>query len=95
MSADRSPELAETVLGGAWFVDLDRRRRGDLPETATAVAVRLGPGDGVEVCAARAGRLLDGVWHRNPLRISVHLFRARLARHDPARRWPGARVIAA
>jgi len=64
------------------------------PETATSVAVRLGSGNQVEVCAPRGlTDLLDGVWRRNPRRVSVQLSRQRLARHDPARRWPGVRVI--
>ena len=64
------------------------------PETATTVAVRLGPDDRIEVCAPHGlDDLLDGTWRRNPRRVSVRLSRARLARHDPARRWPGVRVI--
>jgi hypothetical protein len=64
------------------------------PETATSVAVRLGPDDRLEVCAPHGpDDLLDGVWRRNPRRISVQLSRARLARHDAARHWPGVCVI--
>ena len=65
------------------------------PETATSVAVRLGPDGGLEVCAPHGlDDLLDGIWRRNPRRVSVESSRARLARHDPARRWPAVRVIA-
>jgi hypothetical protein len=68
------------------------------PETATAVAVRLEPrgaaGSGIEICAPLGlCDLLGGVWRRNPRRASLEVSLARLARHQPARRWPGVRVI--
>jgi hypothetical protein len=64
------------------------------PETATAVAVRLGPVGEVEVCAPLGVTdLLAGVWRRNPRRVSVPVSLARLARHQPAQRWPGVTVI--
>jgi len=64
------------------------------PETATSVAVRLGADDRLEICAPHGlDDLLDGVWRRNPRRISVEQSRLRLARHDPKRRWPAVRVI--
>jgi hypothetical protein len=70
------------------------------PETATAVAVRLAAGDTatvdtrIEVCAPLGlSDLLDGVWRRNPRRASLDASLARLARHQPARRWPHIRVI--
>ena len=68
------------------------------PETATAVAVRLGAGSGsgsgLEICAPYGlDDLLGGVWRRNPQRVSVAQSRARLARHDPRRRWPGVEVV--
>jgi hypothetical protein len=64
------------------------------PETATAVAVRLGPTGEIEVCAPLGlTELLAGVWRRNPRRISLERSLARLARHRPAERWPGVRVI--
>jgi hypothetical protein len=63
------------------------------PETATAVAVRLDMAGEVEVCAPLGlADLLDGVWRVNPRRVSRSTSLARLARHDPARRWPGVRV---
>lgn len=67
---------------------------GTWPETATSVAVRLtGTGD-IAVCAPLGlADLLDGVWRRNPRRISVARSRDRLARHRPARRWPGETVV--
>jgi len=64
------------------------------PETATAVVVRLGVDDEVDICAPFGlADLLNGVWRRNPRRISVERSRERLARHRPAQRWPGVRVI--
>jgi len=64
------------------------------PETATAVAVRLEPGGAIGVCAPLGlADLLGGVWRRNPARASLDVSRARLARHRPARRWPGIQVI--
>lgn len=64
------------------------------PETATAVAVRLGASDEVEVCAPLGLRdLLGGVWRRNAVRVSLDRSLARLARHRPAQRWPGVRVV--
>jgi hypothetical protein len=64
------------------------------PETATAVAVRLHRSEDIEVCAPLGlGDLLDGVWRRNPRRVSVEVSLARLARHDPKRRWQGVTVI--
>jgi hypothetical protein len=64
------------------------------PETATAVAVRRGRRDEIEICAPHGlDDLLDGIWRRNPSRITVEQSRERLARHDPGRRWPGVRVV--
>ena len=65
------------------------------PETATAVAVRLGPDDTIEIDAPFGlDDLLDGVWRRNPRRVSLEQSRARLERHQPRTRWPGVTVIA-
>jgi hypothetical protein len=67
---------------------------GTWPETATAVAVRLDADGGIDVCAPLGlADLLGGVWRRNPRRASLAVSRARLARHDPARRWPGVRIV--
>ncbi|HEX2774075.1 MAG TPA: nucleotidyltransferase family protein, partial [Micromonosporaceae bacterium] len=66
------------------------------PETATAVAVRLDDIDEVEVCAPLGlADLLDGVWRRNPRRVSLEQSQARLARHRPQERWPGVRLASA
>ncbi|MGC5383363.1 nucleotidyltransferase family protein [Micromonospora chalcea] len=64
------------------------------PEYATAVAVRLDTYDEIAVCAPHGlDDLLDGVWRRNPTRVSPEVSRQRLARHRPAERWPGVRVV--
>ncbi|MFB9238613.1 nucleotidyltransferase family protein [Plantactinospora siamensis] len=63
------------------------------PEFATAVAVRLDVDDRIAVCAPYGlSDLLDGVWRRNPARVTPERSRERLARHRPAERWPGVRV---
>lgn len=65
------------------------------PETATAVAVRIDDAEAIEICAPLgATDLLDGVWRRNPCRVTLERSRERLGRHRPAERWPGVRVIA-
>jgi hypothetical protein len=64
------------------------------PETATAVAVQLDQMGEVEVCAPLGlADLLDGIWRRNPRRVSLDVSRARLARQRPVERWPGVRVV--
>ncbi|MEO3779370.1 nucleotidyltransferase family protein [Micromonospora sp. B11E3] len=64
------------------------------PEYATAVAVRLDEHDRIDICAPHGlDDLLDGVWRRNPTRVSPDVSRQRLARHRPAARWPGVRVV--
>lgn len=64
------------------------------PETATAVAVRLDEIDEVELCAPLGlADLLDGVWRRNPRRVSLERSQARLTRHRPQERFPGVRVV--
>jgi hypothetical protein len=67
---------------------------GTWPETATAVAVQLDPHGAVHVCAPLGlADLLGGVWRRHPRRISLSRSLERLGRQDPARRWPGVRII--
>ncbi|MDG4795116.1 nucleotidyltransferase family protein [Micromonospora sp. WMMD1082] len=64
------------------------------PEYATAVAIRLDPDQHIAVCAPHGlDDLLDGVWRRNPARVSEQISQQRLARHHPAQRWPGIRII--
>ncbi|MFI9643230.1 nucleotidyltransferase family protein [Micromonospora sp. NPDC051925] len=51
-------------------------------------------GSRFEVCAPHGlDDLLDGVWRRNPARAGAEISRQRLARHRPAERWPGVRVV--
>ncbi|MEV0810410.1 nucleotidyltransferase family protein [Micromonospora sp. NPDC050200] len=65
------------------------------PEYATAVAARLDVHDKVVVCAPHGlDDLLNEVWRRNPTRVSPETSRQRLARHRPAERWSGVRVVA-
>jgi hypothetical protein len=64
------------------------------PETATAVAVRLTADAAIEICAPHGlNDLLGGVWRRNPHRITIAQSLVRLARHDPAVRWPHVTVV--
>ncbi len=64
------------------------------PEYATAVAVRLDTHHHITVCAPHGlDDLLDGIWRRNPTRVSPHTSQQRLTRHLPAQRWPRVRVI--
>jgi uncharacterized protein len=64
------------------------------PETATAVAVRLRTDDVIETCAPFGiADLLNGVWRRNPRRVSLEQSLARLERHQPQTRWPNVTVI--
>lgn len=63
------------------------------PETATCVAIRTTP-IGLDVCAPHGlADLLDGVWRRNPARVSTDNSAVRLARHRVADRWPSVTVI--
>lgn len=56
------------------------------PETATCVAVRFVDGE-LDVCAPHGlDDLLDGIWRRNPARVSAEVSSRRLERHR--RRWP-------
>jgi len=67
---------------------------GTWPETATAVVVRLGSDDRLQVCAPLGLHdLMRGVWRRNQRRVSLDESLARLARHRPAERWPRVRVV--
>jgi len=59
------------------------------PETATAVAVRRTADDAVEILAPLGlDDLVNGIHRRNPRRVSVAEYRRRMARKDPATRWP-------
>ncbi|MGI5521842.1 nucleotidyltransferase family protein [Micromonospora sp. CA-259024] len=64
------------------------------PEYATAVGVRLDADGQVAVCAPYGlDDLLDGVWRRNPSRVSSEISRQRLARHRPVERWPSVGIV--
>ena len=68
---------------------------GTWPETATAIAMRLEDDGAIEICAPfGVTDLMQGVWRRNPRRVSLDESLARLRRHNPSQRWPGVRVIA-
>lgn len=63
-------------------------------DAVTAAAVPVVAAQRLEICAPWGlDDLLDGVWRHNPRRITVPLSRARLARQQPSRRWPGVRAI--
>jgi uncharacterized protein len=63
------------------------------PDTATAIAVRK-RGEAIELIAPLGlDDLLDGVWRRNPARVTLDEWERRVSRKAPAERWPGVRVI--
>ena len=64
------------------------------PEYATCVAVTRSDDGDVRVGAPYGlDDLLDGVWRRNPRRVTPEEYRRRLSRKDPALRWPGVLVL--
>ncbi|HEX6539877.1 MAG TPA: nucleotidyltransferase family protein [Candidatus Dormibacteraeota bacterium] len=64
------------------------------PEYATCVAVRRTSSGSWDVAAPHGlDDLLDGVWRRNPTRVTEAEYEARLRRKDPGRLWPGVRVL--
>ncbi len=64
------------------------------PEFATSVAVRLTDAGSMDVIAPLGlDDLLDGIWRRNPSRVTLAEARRRLARKNVARRWPGVQVV--
>lgn len=67
---------------------------GTWPETATAVAVRADETQRITVRAPLGlDDLLDGIWRRNPRRVTAEQSRNRLQRHQPSERWPAVRVL--
>jgi hypothetical protein len=63
------------------------------PEKAAAVAVRLARDGSLKVCApVGLDDLLDGVWRRNPTRVTEQEYLRRLIAKRPQDRWPGVRV---
>ena len=64
------------------------------PERASAVAVRLDAHGEIEVLAPYGlDDLLDGVWRRNPVRVTDAEWQARLDRKRPRERWPGITLV--
>ncbi len=64
------------------------------PEVATSVAVRLLDDDRVEFIAPFGlDDLLDGIYRRNPRRITLAEYRRRLAAKQVPERWPSVRVL--
>jgi hypothetical protein len=64
------------------------------PETATAVAVRLLPDDGLKVIAPLGlDDLFAMIWRRNPRQITVEIFRKRLEEKRVSEAWPKVTVI--
>ena len=69
---------------------------GTFPETATAVAVRLLPDDGLTVVAPCGLDDLLGLVHRhNPRRASVEIYEQRLASKRITERWPRVTIVPA
>jgi len=67
---------------------------GTWPETATSVAVRLLPDDRLHIVApCGLTDLLNGILRRNPRRVSIAQFQARLAAKRIRARWPSVRVV--
>jgi uncharacterized protein len=67
---------------------------GTWPETCTSVALRLRPDGGLDVIAPCGLEDLFGlVVRRNPRRVTVERYLARLAEKRPAERWPGVTVV--
>jgi hypothetical protein len=63
------------------------------PETATAVAIRL-DSNAIQVASPLGlSDLLCGVWRRNPARVTVEEYNARIERKRPSGRWPGVTVV--
>jgi len=63
------------------------------PEYAACVAVRHGDAGSLLLLAPHGlDDLLDGVWRRNPTRVTPEEYERRFRRKDPASRWTGVRV---
>ena len=67
---------------------------GTWPETATSIAVRLDPDEGLLVVAPFGlSDLFQMLLRRNPRRVSVEQFRRRALEKGIQQRWPRVRVI--
>jgi len=63
------------------------------PEYAACVAARLAEDGSLMILAPHGlDDLLDGIWRRNPTRVTVEEYERRLMRKDPGSRWPGVRL---
>ncbi len=63
------------------------------PEYCTCVGIRWTLETGWDVAAPYGlDDLLDGVWRRNPTRVTTEEYRSRLERKRPRLVWPGVRV---
>ena len=63
------------------------------PETATCVAVRW-RADDIDVCAPHGlDDLLNGIWRRNPTRVTIQHSRERLTRQRIGQRWPKIKIV--
>ncbi len=64
------------------------------PEYCTCVGIRWSPKAGWDVAAPYGlDDLLDGTWRRNPIRVTIQEYVARLERKQPLRVWTGVRVL--
>jgi uncharacterized protein len=64
------------------------------PETATAVAVRLLPDDGLQVIAPLGlADLFDMILRRNPRRVSVEEYQRRYISKAVSQRWPRVKIV--
>jgi uncharacterized protein len=67
---------------------------GTWPETASAIAVRVSHRGELEIAAPFGlDDLLDGIWRRNPRRVTLREYRARVERKQPTQRWRGITVV--
>ncbi len=64
------------------------------PEYCTCVGIRWTLDTGWDVVAPYGlDDLLNGVWRRNPTRVTTEEYRSRLERKRPLRIWPSVRVL--
>jgi hypothetical protein len=63
-------------------------------QPSNTIAVRLGRHGELEIAAPFGlDDLFDGIWRRNPRRVTVREYRARLERKRPGQRWRGITVV--
>jgi uncharacterized protein len=67
---------------------------GTWPETATSIAVRLLPNDGIDVVAPCGLEDLFGlVCRRNPRRVTIQEYRRRVGAKRIKQSWPGVQIV--